>query len=237
MLLFLFLLCCIPSSGQKGLLHNWLILVIQYYLGWPLCLGETLPLRTSNKNLQGQSAVSTRHPTSQHPLEKEVMSSQELRPTRNFLQTHLQEPDFLVHEWCISQETGLVKVLASTSLFYEEVTSKSSTKKGLLYALEESHREYLHVSLQGCSTLTCCHEHKPQEPQRSMALLGHWGWQPLKDMMSLGTDFETHAIWQGYVEEPAAKDFIARKARTIAMSKARGTPWNVIKCEERLGIV
>jgi hypothetical protein len=41
--------------------------------------------------------------------------------------------------------------------------------------------------------------------------------------MSLGTDFEMHAIWQGYIEDPAAKDFIARKAHTIALSKARGT--------------
>ncbi len=56
----------------------------------------------------------------------------------------------------------------------------------------------------------------------SMALLCHWGWQSLKDMTSLGTDFETHAIWQGYVEDPAAKDFIARKARSIALSKAQG---------------
>jgi hypothetical protein len=32
-----------------------------------------------------------------------------------------------------------------------------------------------------------------------------------------------HAIWQGYVEDPAAKDFVARKARTIAMSKAQGS--------------
>ncbi len=37
-------------------------------------------------------------------------------------------------------------------------------------------------------------------------------------MVSLGTDFETHAIWQGYVEDPAAKDFVARKACTIALS-------------------
>ncbi len=42
-------------------------------------------------------------------------------------------------------------------------------------------------------------------------------------MTSLGTDFETHAIWQGYVEDPAAKDFVTRKARTIAMSKAQGS--------------
>jgi hypothetical protein len=40
-------------------------------------------------------------------------------------------------------------------------------------------------------------------------------------MMSFVTDFETHAIWQGYVEDPAAKDFVARKARTIALSKAQ----------------
>jgi hypothetical protein len=43
-------------------------------------------------------------------------------------------------------------------------------------------------------------------------------------MTSLGTDFEMHAIWQGYVEDPAAKDFVVRKACTaIAMSKAQGS--------------
>ena len=52
-----------------------------------------------------------------------------------------------------------------------------------------------------------------------MALLSRWGQQLLKDMTSLGTDFEMHAIWQGYVKDPAAKDFVAKKARTIALSK------------------
>jgi hypothetical protein len=42
-------------------------------------------------------------------------------------------------------------------------------------------------------------------------------------MTSFGTDFETHAIWQGYVEDPTAKRFVARKARTIALRKARGS--------------
>jgi hypothetical protein len=50
-------------------------------------------------------------------------------------------------------------------------------------------------------------------------LLGSWGLQLVKDMTSLGTDFEMHANWQGYVEEPAVKDFVARKAHTIALSK------------------
>jgi hypothetical protein len=44
-----------------------------------------------------------------------------------------------------------------------------------------------------------------------------------------------HANWLGYIEEPAAKGFVARKACTIALSEAQGTHWNVIKCKERLG--
>jgi hypothetical protein len=71
----------------------------------------------------------------------------------------------------------------------------------------------------------------------STVLLCRWGQQLLEDMMSLGTDFEMHAIWQGYAEEPIAKDIVARKAHTIALSKARGNKWNVIKCKSRLGIV
>jgi hypothetical protein len=56
-------------------------------------------------------------------------------------------------------------------------------------------------------------------------------------MTSLGIDFETHAFWQGYVEEPAAKDFVARKARTIALSKVQGINCNVIKFKKHLGMV
>ncbi len=42
-------------------------------------------------------------------------------------------------------------------------------------------------------------------------------------MTSLETDFEIHAIWQGYIKDPAAKDFVARKAHTIALSDVQGT--------------
>jgi hypothetical protein len=68
----------------------------------------------------------------------------------------------------------------------------------------------------------------------STELLGSLGQEPIKDMMSLRANFEMHANWQGDVEEPVAKDFIARKACTIAMSKVQGTQWNMIKCKERL---
>ncbi len=43
-----------------------------------------------------------------------------------------------------------------------------------------------------------------------------------------------HAKWQGYVEEPAAKDFVARKVCTIKWNKVQGTSWNAIRCKEHL---
>jgi hypothetical protein len=72
-------------------------------------------------------------------------------------------------------------------------------------------------------------------PVTLTALLGSWGQQLLEDMTSLGTAFEMHAYWQGYAEEPAAKELVARKACTIASGKAQGTHWNMIKCKEHCG--
>ncbi len=99
------------------------------------------------------------------------------------------------------------------SLFYKEATCKSSTKKGLLYAPENSEE--------------CKKGMLSDQPWllriTSMVLLSCWGWQLLNEMMSFGIDFEMHAIWQGYVEDPAANDFVARKAHTIALSEVQGT--------------
>jgi hypothetical protein len=102
--------------------------------------------------------------------------------------------------------------MAPTSLFYKEATCKSSTKKGLLYAPEnpEERKKGMLSDQPRLLRIT------------STALLCHRGGQSLKDMTSLEADFEMHAIWQGYVEDPAAKDIVARKACTIAMSKAQG---------------
>jgi hypothetical protein len=38
----------------------------------------------------------------------------------------------------------------------------------------------------------------------------------------------------GFVEEPAAKDSVARKVRTIKWNEVQGTSWNGIKCKEHL---
>jgi hypothetical protein len=65
-------------------------------------------------------------------------------------------------------------------------------------------------------------------------LLVSWVLQPIEGVMSLGTDFKKRAIWQRSVEEPTAKDFLARKVHTIEWNKVQGTIWNGIKCEERL---
>jgi hypothetical protein len=67
------------------------------------------------------------------------------------------------------------------------------------------------------------------------ALLDSWVLQLIEDMTSLGTDLKMHAKWQGYVEEPAAKDFVAWKVCSIKLNKVHGTNWNAIKCKERLG--
>jgi hypothetical protein len=53
-------------------------------------------------------------------------------------------------------------------------------------------------------------------------------------MTSIVTDFEKHAKWQGYVEEPAAKNFVVGKVHTIKWNKVQGIIWNAIKCKERL---
>ncbi len=76
-------------------------------------------------------------------------------------------------------------------------------------------------------------------------LLGSWLQQPIKNMTSLGTDFEmhgyteehlrrikvvTHLFGDGYldaghrmVSPPKVKDFVVRKTRTMSSGKAQGT--------------
>jgi hypothetical protein len=44
-----------------------------------------------------------------------------------------------------------------------------------------------------------------------------------------------YAKWQRYVEEPTAKDFVARKVRTIELDKVQGTHWNANKYKEHFG--
>ncbi len=57
-------------------------------------------------------------------------------------------------------------------------------------------------------------------------LLGSWVLQSIEGMTSLGTDFEKRAKWQGSIEEPTAKDFVARRSALL----------NGTKCKEPSGM-
>ncbi len=91
--------CCISGLGPEGLLHNPMILVWSPGNLLRVTLAPRGNSASSNEKLNGRSAVSTRLPTSQHSLEKQVTSSQELCSMRDFLHAHLHDPEFfLVHE-------------------------------------------------------------------------------------------------------------------------------------------
>ncbi len=161
---------------------------------------------------------------------------------------------FLVHEWRISEETHHVISRLLQAFSMRSSTSKGGTGKDYLL-------HYLRSPMK--STFKCLFKdtllwhvvmskqlRKPKEqddheegtlsdqPQLTCitptALWGKWLQQPIEDMMSFRTDFEKHAIWRGYIEEPTGNDFVARKACTIAWSKAPGTNWNIIMCKVRL---
>ncbi len=95
---------------------------------------------------------------------------------------------FLVHEWRISEETHLFIWRLLNEIFNEGVYKQKWCWKGLLIALlEESQEGYLQVSLHADSTLTCCHEQKPQEPWRS-----RWPWERNVERSALTHARHTH---------------------------------------------
>ncbi len=58
-----------------------------------------------------------------------------------------------------------------------------------------------------------------------MALLCRWGWQSLKDMTSLGTDFEMHAIWQAGVRWGShCKGFCSEEGLHYCFEQSAGNP-------------
>jgi hypothetical protein len=133
-------------------------------------------------------------------------------------------------------------------------TSKGGTGNGLLIMfLEESRKEYLKRLCKQTPLLLVVmsrslrnpeeqDDHKKRDVEQSALTHAHHthcasrqlGTTADRSTTFLGTDFEKRAIWQGSVEEPAAKDFVARKVCTIKWNEVQGTIWNAIKCKERL---
>ncbi len=159
-----------------------------------------------------------------------------------FGHTYKNQNFFLVHDWRVSQETRLVILRLLHEISMWRSTSKSVTEKDYLSCLRSSVtstfkwliKDTLRWRVVMSSNLKnptdqddCKKETLSNQPRLSRVtptvLLGSWVLQPIEDMMSFGTDFETHANWQGYIEVSTAKDFVARKVHTIALSKVQGT--------------
>ncbi len=177
-----------------------------------------------------------------------------LRPTRDFLQMHLQEQDFFGSQVTHFKETRLVILRLLREISTRKSTSKSGTGKDFLSrhlrSLAKSTFKRLCKQTPLWLVITRKSLRNPEEWKEykkgtlsdqpwltgvtPTALLGSWVLQPIEGMTSIGTDFKKHAKWQGYVEEPAAKDFVARKVCTIKWNEVQGTSWNGIKCKERL---
>ncbi len=118
--------CCISGLGLECLKHNCTISVVSpgSTQGDPcIFLGETLPTRTFHAKLNGQSAVSTRCPsTLQHPLAKQVMSSRTYKNQNVFWFTSnafLKRP-ILLKYWLLrplSTRKPLAKAVPSKDYF------------------------------------------------------------------------------------------------------------------------
>ncbi len=93
-------------------------------LGWPLHLGETL------WNSKDKKCCLYKTPYVAALL-------RELHPTRDFLQTHLQENQKVcsVHKWRVSEEIHLVKSRLLHPFSTMKSTSKSGTRKDYLSCL------------------------------------------------------------------------------------------------------
>ncbi len=136
----------------------------------------------------------------------------------SFRRTYKNQKCFLVHKWQVCQETHLVILRLLSKISTRRSTSKSGTGKDYLLHLRRSATStFKHLVKdsplwRGVMSTTlrnpkdqdgCKKEMLSDRPQLShitpTAFLGSWVIQLIKDMLmlSLGTDFETHANGQG----------------------------------------
>ncbi len=188
---------------------------------------------------QGQEVLSlqdTLRCSTREPWENQVTSWQET-PSYAWLptDTHTRARICFVHKWHVSEETRIAKYRLLRPFSTRKATSKSGIRKDNFTRLRSSAMSTFKCLIK--DTLlwrgvmsTNLNNPKDQADRKkgtlsnqpwlirvtSTALLGSLVRQPIKDMTSLGTDFEMHAYWQGYAEEPAVKDVIARKSHTNA---------------------
>ncbi len=170
-----------------------------------------------------------------------MTSSRTLGPTRNFLQTHLQEPEIL---FVGSRVMRFVRdpshhIETPTWISMRRSTSKGGTGKGLLILFLEKSRMStssvstgrLHSDLSSRAETSGFHKNKmtarkgtwSYQPQLKcvtpIALLCSRVLQPIEIWRSLGLTLWSMPYGKGSVKEPAAKDFVVKKVRTIELNK------------------
>ncbi len=143
-----------------------------------------------------------------------------LRPMRNFLQMHLQEPDLFwftsdvfLKRPILSYQDSYVKFLRGglrAKVVVERTTYRVTW--GVPWRVPSS-VSASRLRSDALSRAKCLMIPEDQDDRKKgmlsnqpwlmrvtpTVLLGSWVLQPIEDVLSLGTDFEMHAKWQGYV--------------------------------------
>ncbi len=201
--------------------------------GWLTQPWETLLLWNSKE----RSAVSTRRLTSQHPYKYQGDIIANSTP---YAHLPTDAPTRSRIHFFGSRLTRFIRdpshhIKTPTWNFYKEIYKQKWYRNRLLIALpEESHEEYLKrlckqtllwlvVMSRSLRNSEEQDDRKKRDVEQSALTHAHHthcasrqlGTTADRSMPFLGTDLKKHAIWQGSVEEPAAKNFVARKVRTI----------------------
>jgi hypothetical protein len=122
-----------------------------------------------------------------------------------------------------SRDSSCLKYWLLHPFFCKEATCKGSTVKGLLYAAKAvpSKDYFMHLTLKNArkGRWVISPDYRASHPRRSCAV---------GDVVAQRYDVLRDWLWDachmaGVCEDPAAKVFVARKARTIALSEAQGS--------------
>ncbi len=181
-----------------------------------------------------------RQPTLQHPYKYHRWHHCKFYALQaiSYRRTYESQIFFLVHEWRGFAETCLSISRLIGECLRGGLQAKVVPEMDYLLCYFRSPARVPQASPQADSALTCCQRRSlriPEEQddckkrdfeQSAPTLACHTHCTPMLlgttanwSMTFLGTDFVKHAIWQGSIEKPAAKDFVARKVRTIDWNK------------------
>ncbi len=178
-----------------------------------------------------------------------------LRPTRNFLQTHLQESDiFLVHEWCVSEETHLVISRLLREISTRRSTSKSGTGKDYLlrYLRSPAKSTFKHLCRQTLLWLVITRK-EPQEPWRTrrpherdleQSALTHARHMHCASRQLDPTANQRYDVPWDWLQEACqmarvcwgicCEGFCSKRGPHYKLTEVQRTSWFAIKWEERL---